>query len=90
MVEVVPVPFDFAGLATLITSIGVLIGAFAAAYATITQTKKVRIILEQTTAIDNAVNNRDVGRATIGDEVSEIHRIQGEGEVRRVGGPDSG
>ena len=75
---------DFTGLATVITSIAVLIGALAAAYATITQTKKVKEILSHAVSIDHAVNNRLPDAQTIGQEVSSILKTSDEIEARRV------
>ncbi len=67
------VDIDYAGLATVITAIGVLVAAVAGAYVTVRSTKQIRETHETMQAVDAAVNGKAPGSQTMQSQVQDLH-----------------
>lgn len=64
---------DLVGFAAVITALGLLVGAVAAAYVTVRTSRSVKSIEAKVTQIDHAVNGKPSGAVPMVQQVEELH-----------------
>lgn len=67
------VDIDYAGIATVLTAVGVLVAALAGAYVTVRSTKQIRETHETMKQVDAAVNGKPPGAQPMQSQVTDMH-----------------
>lgn len=66
-------PPDYGGIAAVITAVGVLVAALAAAYVSVLNTRRIKATEVMVKQIDNAVNGKPPGASTMVSQVQDLH-----------------